>query len=208
MNTSRSQACGAVSNIPRAPGHSPCVPDEPSGKASTVFRDPHGGHCDHRSGHTVGTAPSGSGHHWAQIEKLAPPHGPQPAEIQASARCRPRGRCAQSALADLFRSPQGPRVSHTLLLSYSEKTPPQPPPLKFFQRVHHRHNAFNCQCCDSFRDQSGDKIGQSSQMLCPPRPSPGRDGDCSSWEGPGAHSRRGLVLRPGPHPGRMLTHGT
>ena len=80
--------------------------------------------------------------------------------------------------------------------------------LKFFQRVHHRHNAFNCQCCDSFRDQSGDKTGQSSQMLCPPRASPGRDGDCSSWEGHGAHSRRGLVLRPGPHPGRMLTYGT
>lgn len=146
-------------------------------------------------------------HHRVQIQKLALPHGPQPAEIQAS-----------PPLASLLGT-----VHSLLLLTYSGLpralaplthfyflTPPQPHPLKFFQHVHHRHNVFNCQCCDSFRDQSGDKTGQSSQMLCPPRASPGRDGDCSSWEGHGAHSRWGAVgvLRPGPHPGRMLTYGT
>lgn len=86
-----------------------------------------------------------------------------------------------------------PRALASLTRFYflTVETPPQPHPLKSFQCVHHRHNVFNCQCCVSFKDQSGDKTGQSSQMLHPPRASPGRDRDCSSWEGHGAHSRQG-----------------
>lgn len=117
-------------------------------------------------------------------------------------RCWPPGWCAQSALADSVRSPQGPRVSHTLLLSYPE-TSPQPPPLKFITDT--TRSTVNvvivsgtslgtrqvslARCC-VLQEQA---LGGMGTLLPGRGMAPTADGD--------------VVLRPGPHPGRMLTHG-
>lgn len=168
-----------------------------------MFRDPLGGHCDCCSGHTVDTAlwlwtPPGPNSKTGSAPR--PSAGGDPGLTPAAG---PPGWCAQSALADLVRSPQGPRVSHTLLLSHPE-TSPQPPPLKFITDT--TRSTVNvvivsgtslgtrqvslARCC-VLQEQA---LGGMGTLLPGRGMAPTADGD--------------VVLRPGPHPGRMLTHGT
>lgn len=137
---------------------------------------PTAGHRDHRSWAHHG--------HWRRFLvldttgsklKAGSAHGAQPAEIQASPPPPGSWVPAQSALADLLRSPRAP-ASLTRFYFLTVETPPQPHPLKSFQCVlfHHRHNVFNCQCCVSFlRTSLGTRQVSPARCCIPPRASPG-----------------------------------